>query len=54
MANGKMMNKTKNAAKEGFDVVHDTVDAIGDATSSATKRVTGIAKDAMSSNKSRK
>jgi triosephosphate isomerase len=50
MENNKFMNKSKQAAKDGFDVVHDTVDVIGDATSSASKRVSKIATNAMSNN----
>ncbi|WP_146240937.1 hypothetical protein [Paenibacillus sambharensis] len=45
--NSSFMNQTKNASKEGFDVVHDTIDVIGDATSTAAKKVTNTASNAM-------
>ncbi|MDQ1913906.1 hypothetical protein RAC89_26240 [Paenibacillus sp. GD4] len=44
MANDKdnsVWDKTKNAAKEGANVVSDTFDVIGDAASNTAKRVTG-------------
>ncbi|CAM4462658.1 hypothetical protein [Paenibacillus tarimensis] len=45
--NSSFMDQTKNASKEGFDIVHDTIDVIGDATSTAAKKVTNTASNTM-------
>jgi hypothetical protein len=50
LANNKdqsVWDKTKNAAKEGADVVRDSFDVVGDVTSNVTKKVTGTPNASM-------
>lgn len=45
--NNNVWSKTKNTLTNGADVVQDTIDVIGDATSNVTKKMTGQSNASM-------